>query len=120
MARAVHRLAQHFFTAAISTCCAADIQVGLLLAGKRQLRQVFGGGRGTYGDGRVTPAEPGIRFSNSFGNIIWHRTLCEKPPYQAGGLFEHRRLIGGSRPEARRQNLRLQSVLRHKSGDRHP
>ena len=53
MARAVQSEAQQRLTASRTACFAADVQIGILLPGKRGLRQVFGGGGGAHGHGDI-------------------------------------------------------------------
>ncbi len=44
---------EHFLGRADHVVDAADVEEGFLLAGERGVRKVFGGGRGTHGDGHV-------------------------------------------------------------------
>jgi hypothetical protein len=90
------------------------VEVGLLLASKRHLRQILGGGRGTHGDGHITPAKLGIRPPDRPGKFIRHRTLREELSDPVGCLFERPRLIGSGGRDSR-QDLLLQPVLRHKT-----
>ena len=63
MARAVHSEAQQRRTAACSAVGAADVQVGLLLAGEGQIGQVFGGCRRAHRDRQAVAAQLFVRVS---------------------------------------------------------
>ena len=74
---------KHFLGRADHVFDAANVEEGFLLAGKGGVRQVFGGGRGTHGDGhvRVTGRQGGEGGANFFvellGELGFHDPLAD-------------------------------------------
>ena len=74
---------EYFFGRADHIVHAADIQEGFLLTGKGGVRQVFGGGRGAYGDGHIGVAtghggEGAANFAvQALGELGFHHPLAD-------------------------------------------
>ncbi len=57
---------------------AADIEIGLLLPGKGQARQVFGGGGRAHGHQRFLARQAGVGAGDGFGDGRRHGSLLEQ------------------------------------------
>ncbi|KAF5033633.1 hypothetical protein DSECCO2_604660 [anaerobic digester metagenome] len=67
---------------------AADVEVGLLLAGKGRIGQVFGGGRRPDSDDHRFGREPAVGKADVFANPFRHRRLEHQPLRLLGGVVE--------------------------------